>query len=77
MFNSLKIAITSVSILAFSNTSILFYIYANSLNFAIKVVLSQISINDGKQYLVMYFSKSLFLVKYNYKIYNKKMLAII
>ena len=48
MFNSLNIAITSVSILAFSDTSTLFYIYADSLNFAIEVVVSQISINDGK-----------------------------
>ena len=32
---------------------------------------------DGKWYLIAFFLKTINLAKYNYKIYNKEMLAII
>jgi len=72
-----KMAVTSVSIFTSINTSTLFYIEANSSNFATGVVLFQITINDGKYHSVVYFSKVLSLVEQIYKIHNKKMLAII
>jgi len=55
----------------------LFYIKANSLDFTTGAVLSQWLPGDKKWYPVTFYSKSLSLVKQNYKIYNKKMLAII
>ena len=61
----------------FPDTSALFYIKADSSDFAIRAVLSYASKKDSKQYLVVFFSKSFFLVKCNYDIYNKEMLAII
>ena len=61
----------------FSDTSILFCIEANSLEFTTEKVLSQMFINNSKWHPVIYFKKSLSSVKYNYKIYNKKILAII
>ena len=41
------------------------------------IVLFQQSLSDGKWYLVVFYSKLLSLVEWNYKIYNKEMLAII
>ena len=73
-FDFFKIAITPTSILVSSNTSVLFQIEVNSLDFITGTVLSQKYKLNGKQYLVVFFSKSLSLVEYNYKIYNKKIL---
>ena len=70
-------AITSVPVLASSNTSALFQIKIDSLDFATRVVLSQESKKDGKRYLVVFFSKSFLPVEYNYEIYDIEMLAII
>jgi len=53
-------------------TSILFCIETDNLYFAIGVILSQISADNSKWYLVVYFSKFLSSIKYRYKIYNKK-----
>jgi len=50
---------------------------ANSLDFATRAILFQESKADSKWHLVAFFSKSLSPVKYNYKIYDKNMLAII
>lgn len=70
-------AITSVPVLVSSNTSVPFQIEADSLYFATEAILSQEFKTDGKWYLIVFFSKSLFLVEWNYEIHNKKMLAII
>ena len=51
-------------------------IEANSSNYITKGILSQYN-KDGVLYPVIYFSKRLNLAKYNYKIYNKELLAII
>ena len=51
-------------------------IEANLSNYAIKGILSQYNKN-GVLYLIAYFLKWLNLAKYNYKIYNKELLAII
>ena len=54
-----------------------FCIKVNSSNFATRAVLSQQLEADSKWHLVVFFSKSLSLVKQNYEIYNKKILVII
>jgi len=54
-----------------------FQIEVDSLDYATDAVLSQQSIKDSKWHLVVFYSKSLFLVEQNYEIYNKEMLAII
>jgi len=54
-----------------------FQIEADSLDFATGAVLSQQSTTDGKWHPVAFYSKSLSSVKWNYKIHDKEMLAII
>ena len=51
-------------------------IKANLFNYIIKGILSQYN-KDGVLYSVIYFSKWLNPAEYNYKIYNKELLAII
>ena len=51
-------------------------IEANSFNYVTEGILSQYN-KDGVLYPIVYFLKWLSLAKYNYKIYNKKLLAII
>ena len=51
-------------------------IKANLSNYVTGGILSQYN-KDGVLYPVIYFLKRLNLVKYNYKIYNKELLAII
>jgi hypothetical protein len=48
----------------------------NAFNSVIVSILLQLYL-DGKWHLVVYFSKTMAPIKYNYKIYNKEMLAII
>ncbi|KAG5733051.1 hypothetical protein E4T56_gene3549 [Termitomyces sp. T112] len=76
-FGTLKYAMTSGPILLFPNDNSLFRVEANSSDFATGAVLSQQSPEDGKWYPVAFYSKSLNTVEWNYKIHNKKMLAII
>jgi len=54
-----------------------FWIEADSSDFATGAVLSQQSTMNGKWHPVVFYSKSLSSVEWNYKIYDKKMLAII
>jgi len=56
-------AITSVPVLVSSNTSVPFQIEADSLYFATEAILSQEFKTDGKWYLIVFFSKFLFLVE--------------
>ena len=51
-------------------------IKANSSNYTTKGILSQYNKN-GVLYPIVYFLKRLNPAKYNYKIYNKELLAII
>ena len=51
-------------------------IKANSSNYIIRDILSQYN-KDRVLYLIVYFLKRLNPAKYNYKIYNKELLAII
>ena len=77
VFNALNTTVTFVSILAFLDTTTLFHIKADSSDYITKAVLSKKSKINDKQHLVVFFSKSLFSAKHNYKIHNKKILAII
>jgi len=54
-----------------------FQVEADSSNFTTGAVLSQQSTTDGKWHPVVFYSKSLFFMEWNYKIHDKKMLAII
>jgi len=54
-----------------------FCIKADSSNFASRAVLSQQLPREEKWHPVAFYSKSLSLVEWNYKIYDKEMLAII
>ena len=51
-------------------------IEANLSNYITKGILSQYN-EDGVLYFIIYFLKQLNPAKYNYKIYNKELLAII
>ena len=49
----------------------------NSLDFATRVVLSQQSKKDNKWHFIVFFNKSLSMVKCNLKFYNNKILTVI
>ena len=76
-FETLKIAITSALVLVLPYDSEPFQIEADSSDYTIDAVLSQQSMKDGKWCLVVFYSKSLSPVEWNYEIYDKEMLAII
>jgi len=76
-FDSLKERITMAPILSLPGNSRPFQIEADSSNFAIGAVLSQQSPEDNKWHPVVFLSKSLSPVEWNYKIHNKEMLAIV
>ena len=76
-FECLKMAMTTASVLVSPQGSEPFHIEADSSDFASEAVLSQQLPREEKWHPVAFYSKSLSLVKWNYKIHNKKMLAII
>ena len=60
-----------------SNTTALFHIEANSLDFVTSLILPQELKVDSKYHPITFFSKSFFPVEYNHKIHNKEILMII
>jgi len=54
-----------------------FQVEADSSDFAIGAVLSQQLTTDRKWYPMVFYSKSLSSMEWNYEIHNKEMLAII
>ncbi|KAG5730109.1 hypothetical protein E4T56_gene1856 [Termitomyces sp. T112] len=76
-FNALKCAVTSKLVLLFPDNNSLFWVEANSSDFATGAVLLQQSPEDRKWHPVTFYSKSLSTVECNYKIHNKEMLPII
>ena len=76
-FDSLKMQITTAPILVLPDNSKPFQIEADSLDFTTGAVLSQQSSKDNKWHPVAFLSKSLSPVEWNYKIYDKEMLAIV
>ena len=76
-FEDLKTAVTTAPVSVFLQESDPFWTEVDSLDFATGAVLSQQSTMDGKWHPVAFYSKSLSSMERNYKIYDKKMLAII
>jgi len=76
-FKDLKTAVTTALVLVSPQESDLFQIEVDSSDFATGAVLSQLLTKDGKWYPVVFYSKSLSSMEWNYKIHNKEMLAII
>jgi len=76
-FECLKMAMTTALVLVSPQGSEPFYIEADSSDFTSGAVLSQQLPREEKWHPVAFYSKSLSPVKWNYKIHNKKMLAII
>jgi len=75
-FEALKAAVTSAPVLVLLQDLEPFCIEADRSDFATGVVLSQQFSRDKKWHPVIFYSKSLSLVEWNYEIHNK-MLAII
>jgi len=76
-FTRLKQSVTSAPVLVSSNPTKPFHIKADSSDFAMGAVLSQVSSEDKKWHPVAFFSKSLTPIEWNYEIHDKEMLAII
>jgi len=76
-FECLKMAVTTTPVLVSPQDSEPFYIEADSSDFACGAVLSQQLPREEKWHLVAFYSKSLSLVEQNYRVHDKKMLAII
>jgi len=76
-FARLKQSVTSALVLISPDLTKPFHIEADSSDFAMGAILSQVSSEDKKWHLVAFFSKSLTPVKRNYEIHDKEMLAII
>ena len=76
-FEDLKTAVTTAPVLVSPQELDPFRIEADSLDFATRAVLSQQLTTDRKWHPVAFYSKSLSSMKWNYKIHNKEMLAII
>ena len=76
-FERLKMTVTTASVLVSPQDLEPFHIKANSSNFASRAVLSQQLPRKEKWHPVAFYSKSLSLVKQNYEIHDKEMLAII
>jgi len=76
-FEHLKTAVTTTLVLISPQDLELFRIEANSSDFASRAVLSQQLPREKKWYPVAFYSKFLSPVEWNYKIHDKKMLAII
>jgi len=69
--------VTTAPILASPQDSEPFHIEANSSDFASGAVLSQQLPGEDKWHPVVFYSKSLSPVEWNYEIHDKEMLAII
>jgi len=76
LIKALKGAFTSALVLAYYNYIKKIVVKTDVLNWVFSGVLSQYN-NNGKLKLVVFFSAKYFTPEYNYKIYNKKLLAII
>jgi len=70
-------AVTTALVLMSPQDSESFQVEADSSDFATEAVLSQQSTADGKWHSVVFYSKSLSSMEWNYKIHDKEMLVII
>ena len=76
-FDRLRASLTSTLVLTFAEDSKPFRVEADSSDFAMGAILSQLLDNDGKWHPIAFYSKSLNAVERNYEIHDKEMLAII
>ena len=76
MLRKLKDQITLAPVLTFPDNTRMYRVEAEALDFATGATLSQQSPKDNTWHPITFFSKSLSLVKRNYKIHDKEMLAI-
>ncbi|KAG5718727.1 hypothetical protein E4T56_gene2678 [Termitomyces sp. T112] len=76
-FDTLKHAVTSRPVLLFLDDNSPFQVKADSSDFATGAMLPQQSLEDEKWHPVAFYSKSLNVVEWNYKIHDKEMLVII
>jgi len=76
-FERLKMAVTTALVLVSPQDSEPFRIEADSSDFVSRAVLFQQLPREKKWHPVAFYSKSLSLVEWNYKIHDKEMLAII
>ena len=76
-FEVLKKTFTMAPVLRIPNDEDPFKLSTNTSNFAIGAVLSQKDMQTNLWYPVAFFSKSLDVYERNYKIYDKKLLAVI
>jgi len=77
VFEDLKMAVTTALVLMSPQDSEPFRVEVDSLDFTTGAVLSQQSTVDRKWHPVVFYSKSLSSVEWNYEIHDKEMLAII
>jgi len=77
VFKDLKTVVTTAPVLVSPQELDLFWIKADSSDFATGAVLSQQSTTDRKWHPVVFYSKSLSSMERNYEIHAKEMLAII
>ena len=75
-FDKLKTAIVNALILQHFDRTRTYYVEYNASDYVTAGVLSQKD-NKGVLYPVAFFSRKISLAEYNYKIYNKELLAII
>ena len=76
-FEDLKTVVTTALVLMSPQDLEPFWIEVDSSDFTTGAVLSQQLATDGKWHPVVFYSKSLSSVEWNYEIYDKEMLAII
>src|SRR5882672_9513528 len=75
-FRALKHAFTTAPILAHFNTDNPIVVETDASDYAIAVIISQISPDDGDIHPITFYSRSMQLAKLNYEIYDKELLAI-
>ena len=76
VFKTLKTAFTQAPILAHFNPDNPIVVETDTFDYAIAVIISQISPNDGDIHPIVFYSCSMQLVQLNYEIYDKELLAI-
>ena len=75
-FNSFKKILTEVLILAYYKQGLKTIVKIDSFDYVSSGVLSELG-EDRLLHLIAFFLKNLNSIEYNYKIYNKELLAII
>jgi len=75
-FKELKGQFTSFLVFCYYNLALKLMLEIDAFNRVVAGVLLQLHL-DSKWYPILFFLKIIALAKYNYKVYNKEMLAII